>query len=297
MKRRQFIQSSALSVVAVSSFGFIQFDGKKFIGDCETTTDILGPFYRPNSPVRSNLTIPGKTGSPIQLKGLVLNQDCATPYKNAKVELWHCDADGVYDNSTPAYDYRATGFTNEKGEYDFETILPVPYDAGGGMIRPAHFHLMITADGYQTLVTQLYFSGDENIKKDAWASADVAKNRILDVSMGANGGNTVVFNVGLAKKLSMENASMDKLIGTYGPEDGDGSEVELFQSAGKLWIKNEVFGDSYDYLGENTFEYPGLHDGSYMRIHFEPESAHGKMTIHTFQPGSEIQTKTFIKKS
>lgn len=297
MKRRQFIQSSAMSVMAVSSFGFIQFDGKKFIGDCETTTDILGPFYRPNSPVRSSLAIPGKTGAPILLKGLVLNQDCSTPYKNAKVELWHCDAEGVYDNSTPAYNYRGTGFTNEKGEYSFETILPVPYDAGGGMIRPAHFHLMITADGYQTLVTQLYFSGDKNIENDTWASSEVAKNRILNVTKGSNGGNTVIYNVGLATKLSMENASLDKLVGIYEPEDGMGTEVELFQSAGRLWRKNEVFGNSYDYLGDNTFEYPGLHDGSYMRIHFDPETVNVKMTIHIYQPGSEIQIKSFIKKS
>jgi len=297
MKRRKFIQSSAMSVVAVSSFGFIQFDGKKFIGDCETTTDILGPFYRPNSPVRSNLNIQGNSGTPIHLKGLVLNQDCATPYINAKVELWHCDADGVYDNSTPNYNYRATGFTNEKGEYAFETILPVPYDAGGGMMRPAHYHLMITADGYQTLVTQLYFSGDEYVQKDPWASNEAAKNRVLEVTSNGKKGSTVTFNVGLSKKLSLETASLDKLIGTYQPEDGKGNPIELFQSEGKLWKKNEVFGVSYDYLGDNTFEYPGLHDGSYMRVHFEPESADLKMTLHMFQPGSEIRTKTFIKKS
>lgn len=297
MKRRKFILASSMSVVAASSFGFIQFDGKKFIGDCETTTDILGPYYRPNSPVRSNLNIPEKGGIPIHLTGLVLNQDCATPYKNAKVELWHCDAEGVYDNSTPAYNYRGTGFTNENGEYAFETILPVPYDAGGGMIRPAHYHLMITADGYQTLVTQLYFSGDENIKNDTWASNDAAKNRILEVTQGRNGGKTVTFNVGLAKKLSMEKASLDKLIGAYEPEDGEGTQIELFQKEGKLWKKNEVFGDAYDYLGDNIFEYPGLHDGSCLRIHFVPESANVKMILHNFQPSSEIQTKTFVKMS
>lgn len=294
MKRRKFIKASALSVVAISSFGFIRFDGKKYIGDCETTTDILGPFYRPDSPMRSNLNVAGKMGKPIHLTGLIMNEDCVTPYVNAKVELWHCDADGVYDNSTPAYNYRGTVMTDAKGQYSFDTILPVPYDAGGGLIRPAHYHLMVSAAGYQTLVTQLYFSGDENIKKDAWASNEAAKNRVLQVTSNGKNGNTVTFNVGLSKKLSLETASLDKLIGTYKKEEGEDGSIELFQKEGKLWLKNEVFGTVFDYLGENTFEYPGLHDGSYRRIIFQTD---GKMKIEMFQPGSEVQSRSYIKVS
>ncbi|WP_373395684.1 hypothetical protein V8V91_14230 [Algoriphagus halophilus] len=119
MKRRKFIEASTISVVAISSFGFIRFDGKKYVGDCETTTDILGPFYRPDSPMRSNLNISGSKGKPIHLTGIILNEDCTTPYANAKVELWHCDHEGVYDNSTPAYNYRGTVMTDSKGQYGF----------------------------------------------------------------------------------------------------------------------------------------------------------------------------------
>ncbi|MEN2282943.1 catechol 1,2-dioxygenase [Algoriphagus sp. SE2] len=294
MKRRKFIEASAISVVAVSSFGFIKFDGKKFVGDCETTTDILGPFYRPDSPMRNDLNIPGKKGKPIHLSGKIMNEDCVTPYPNAKVELWHCDADGVYDNSTPAYNYRGTVMTDSKGQYSFDTILPVPYDAGGGLIRPAHYHLMVTAPGYQTLVTQLYFSGDENIKNDPWASNDAAKNRVLQVTPDGNNGSIVSFNVGLSKKLGMEKASLEKLVGIYKPEGGEDGKIELFQKEGKLWIKNEVFGTAFDYLGDNTFEYPGLHDGSYRRMIFQPD---GSFKLEMFRPGSDKQTQAFIKAS
>ncbi|EAZ82037.1 dioxygenase family protein [Algoriphagus machipongonensis] len=294
MKRRKFIQSSALSVISVSAFGFIQFDGKKYIGDCETTTDILGPFYRPDSPMRSNLNVAGKKGKPIHLTGIIMNDDCDTPYANAKVELWHCDEEGVYDNSTPAYNYRGTVMTDSKGQYSFDTILPVPYDAGGGMIRPAHYHLMITAEGYQTLVTQLYFSGDENIKKDPWASNDAAKNRVLQVTPDGNNGSIVSYNVGLSKKLGMEKASLEKLVGIYKSEDGEEGKIELFQKEGRLWIKNEVFGIAFDYLGDNTFDYPGLHDGSYRRMIFQPD---GKFKLEMFRPGSEIQSQSYIKVS
>ena len=57
MERRTFIRNTALCAVAVSASGFIRFDGFSYVGDCETTTDILGPFYRPDSPARNNLLI------------------------------------------------------------------------------------------------------------------------------------------------------------------------------------------------------------------------------------------------
>ena len=49
MQRRTFIKNTALSAVAVSAYGFIRFDGNRYVGDCETTTDIPDPFYRPDS--------------------------------------------------------------------------------------------------------------------------------------------------------------------------------------------------------------------------------------------------------
>ena len=125
-------------------FPLPQGQGKFFEGDCETTTDILGPFYRPDSPVRNSLRVPGDPGALVELSGTVKHNDCITPYNNAKIELWHCDSKGVYDNSSDKYLYRGTSYCNEEGEYSFKTILPVPYDTGGGDFRPAHFHLMIT---------------------------------------------------------------------------------------------------------------------------------------------------------
>ena len=60
MQRRTFITNTALCAVAVSASGFIRFDGNRFVGDCETTSDILGPFYRPDSPVRNSLVVKGE---------------------------------------------------------------------------------------------------------------------------------------------------------------------------------------------------------------------------------------------
>ena len=75
MQRRSFLKNTALSAIAISATGFIRFDGKRYIGDCETTSDILGPFYRPDSPMRSNLVIAGDKGDLVELSGKIMQQD------------------------------------------------------------------------------------------------------------------------------------------------------------------------------------------------------------------------------
>ena len=167
------------SAVAISASGFIRFDGKKYVGDCETTTDIIGPFYRPDSPVRNNLVIPGEPGTLVELSGLIKHTDCITPYKKAKVELWQCDNSGHYDNASNEFRYRGTTFTDGAGHYAFHTILPVPYNDAGGPMRPAHFHLMITGEGYLPLITQLYFTDDPYLTKDPYSNSPNAKKRMM----------------------------------------------------------------------------------------------------------------------
>jgi catechol 1,2-dioxygenase len=269
MQRRAFIKNTTLCAVAVSAYGFVRFDGNHYVGDCETTTDILGPFYRPNSPLRSNLVLKGEGGTLIELSGIILHNDCKTPYSKAKIELWHCDAKGVYDNSSAAYRYRGTIYSDENGRYAFNTILPVPYDAGGGHVRPAHFHLMITAKGYQPLVTQLYFSGDANISKDLYASSAIAKKRILDTETLKDGTKKVSYNITMSEILPAEPAAIDKLSGIYIDEKEKDKKIEFFKKNNLLWMKNEVFGENFEYSGNNTFEYPGLPEGMYATLNFE----------------------------
>ena len=71
MQRRTFIKDTALYAVAVSATGFIRFNGQNFEGDCETTTDILGPFYRPDAPFRSDMRIKNAPGQLVVLNGQV----------------------------------------------------------------------------------------------------------------------------------------------------------------------------------------------------------------------------------
>jgi protocatechuate 3,4-dioxygenase beta subunit len=54
--------------------------------------------------------------------------------------------DGQYTD-----DYRATQLVGEDGAYRFESNFPPPYSG-----RPPHIHVRVSAEGYQTLITQHY---------------------------------------------------------------------------------------------------------------------------------------------
>ena len=293
MQRRDFVKNTALCAIAVSASGFVRFNGKRFVGDCETTTDILGPFYRPNSPVRNNLSIKGETGDKIELSGYIRHKDCTTPYKNAKVEIWHCDTKGIYDNESNEFRYRGTSFSNDKGFYSFQTILPVPYEAGGGLTRPAHFHVMITAAGYQPLVTQLYFSGDEHIKKDPYASSPQAKKRILAVQKMKTGITKVSYDVGMSDTLKVEPATIDKFIGVYKEVAENKKLVELFKHENTLWMKNEAFGNRFEYTGNNTFEEANNPQNFYWKLQFE-FPAPGVTQITESYIDNDLSKKVFV---
>jgi protocatechuate 3,4-dioxygenase beta subunit len=253
MKRRSFVRNSALAAFAISNSGFIRFEGNRYVGDCETTTDILGPFYRPNGPLRTDLVISGEGGTKVLLEGVVKHSDCVTPFKKAKIELWHCDATGVYDNTSDEFRYRGTTYSDQRGRYFFNTILPVPYSASDTMTRPAHFHMMITAGGYQQLITQLYFEGDKFLNDDSYASSASARKRILKVQMLPDKSARVVYDIGLSKKLVPETAAVQKLKGIYSQEAGDMSIA--FSMENDVLVMNDHSGaHALQYVGNNTFQ-------------------------------------------
>lgn len=105
-----------------------------------TQPDMLGPFYTPDAPVRL------KVGTGYVLTGAVRStRDCG-PIPRARIEFWLTGPGGEYGDA-----YRATVFAGFGGEYRFESHQPRPY-AG----RPPHIHIRVSAEGFQTLVTQHY---------------------------------------------------------------------------------------------------------------------------------------------
>ena len=73
MDRYKFIISSTFAAFSFTTFGsIIKNTNGTFIGDCDITNDILGPFYRANAPVRTDLTYEGLLGNRIQIIGTSL---------------------------------------------------------------------------------------------------------------------------------------------------------------------------------------------------------------------------------
>ena len=255
MQRRTFIKNSALTVISVSAFGALNWNGKSFEGDTPTTTDILGPFYRPGSPIRTNLRLPNSMGTPIILKGNIFREDGKTPIPDALVEIWHCDENQVYDNTSDNYNYRGGQITKDDGKYEFKSILPIPYKASPtdeSSWRPAHIHMRVSVLNQQDLITQIYFKEGKYVDKDKWASAPEAKNRILQIR-DVKGVGEITFNVVLQKEYKLSKNYYDKIEGLY--DLGNNSTVEFKMNDDLLFTKyNGQLYASLLYKGNNKFE-------------------------------------------
>ena len=235
MKRRKFIQNSSMLALSIGVFGKIKWDGEKYVGTDPTTTDILGPFYRPGAPFKTDLIQPGTKGETLHFSGTVFGKDGKSAVKDSLVEIWHCNENGEYDNTSDNYVYRASAKTSADGKYHFTTIMPVPYAAGQTLVRPAHIHMRISAKGVQDLVTQIYFKGDKYISGDISAKDPSALNRVLDMTKNAKNEIVVKFDVYLKEEYVLEAAAFKKIEGLY--EMSDKSMIEFYKDS--ALIKNK----------------------------------------------------------
>jgi len=256
MQRRTFIKNSTLTVISVSAFGVLNWNGKNFEGDTPTTTDILGPFYRPGAPMRTNLRLVNSNGTPIVLKGYIFKEDGKTPINNALVEIWHCDENEVYDNTSDEYKYRGGQKTKTDGKYEFKSILPVPYKADPKdetSWRPAHIHMRVSVTNQQDLITQIYFKGGKYLETDKWASAPQAVNRILNISKNKSGDSEIVFNVVMSKEIPLDKKVYDRVTGLF--DIGNDNVIEFIKNDDLLFMKwNGQLSADLKYIGNNTFE-------------------------------------------
>jgi protocatechuate 3,4-dioxygenase beta subunit len=120
-----------------------------------TVEQIVGPYYLPDAPLRSDLREEGMPGIALEVAGAVRSTECE-PLAGALVEVWQADHTGKYDVRGPTLRGRleAAG-----GAYRLSTIFPGRY-LNGAQYRPAHIHFRVTAPGFAPLITQLYFEGD-----------------------------------------------------------------------------------------------------------------------------------------
>ncbi len=155
------------------------------VPDGALETSVLGPFYRANAPLEpngANIARGTDDGEPAYIHGRVLDLD-GLPIADAELDVWGTNHKGLYENvdpDQPDHNLRGRFRTAADGSYEFWTVKPVSYpvpDDGpvGDLLaatnrhnmRPAHLHVIATADGYRTIVTELYSDDDPYLDSDA----------------------------------------------------------------------------------------------------------------------------------
>jgi protocatechuate 3,4-dioxygenase beta subunit len=113
-----------------------------------------GPYYVEDAALRRNVT-EGKPGVPLVLRLSVVNVASCRPIKGAAVEIWHCDASGVYSGvqGDTGMFLRGVQRTDTKGLARFRTVYPGWYQG-----RTVHIHTKVHLGGNVVHTGQLYFS-------------------------------------------------------------------------------------------------------------------------------------------
>lgn len=177
--RRSFLSRSGLAAA-----GFFATPGAFAEALTVTPRQTEGPFFPDRLPLDTdndllilNDSITPAVGEVTYLSGRVLGPN-GEPIRGATIEIWQCDANGVYLHSGSfgghkKQDKNFQGYgrflTARSGEYLFRTIKPVPYTG-----RTPHIHAKIRINGRELLTTQAYIKGHPG------NGTDMLYNRIRD---------------------------------------------------------------------------------------------------------------------
>jgi protocatechuate 3,4-dioxygenase beta subunit len=141
-----------------------------------TAEETEGPYYFDVGSVRSAIR-EDREGTALRVAIQVQDVAACEPITNAVVDIWHCDAEGIYSGfesasqggaggSGPTDDdtfLRGVQVTDANGVVQFVTIYPGWYRG-----RTVHIHPKVHVDKATALTTQLYF--DEDITASVYES-------------------------------------------------------------------------------------------------------------------------------
>jgi len=169
LTRRGFVALTALSLTACATGGVRAADL------VPTPAQSDGPFYPDKLPLDQDndlVLVQGRMdpskGIVTHLHGRILGPD-GKPARGAVIEIWQCDANGVYlhtrGGDRAKLDAGFQGFgrfqVGDDGAYRFRTIRPVAYPG-----RTPHIHVKIKQGESELLTTQCYVAGDPGNERD-----------------------------------------------------------------------------------------------------------------------------------
>jgi len=107
-------------------------------------------------------------GQITHINGRILDPS-AQPIMGASIEIWQCDANGVYRhprdsgtrNRDQGFQGRGRATSDASGRYHFRTIRPVAYPG-----RAPHIHFKVRLPDGRGLVTQMYVFGERQNERD-----------------------------------------------------------------------------------------------------------------------------------
>ncbi len=153
-------------------------------GERETTANLMGPFWRKNSPVTpqgGSIVRSLTPGDPVFVTAWI-RDTAGQPVADAEVDVWQASGEGYYENQDPQQadmNLRGKFRTGADGCVRFRTVKPSGYPIpvsgpvgaliraqGRHNMRPAHIHFMVHKLGYKTQFSQLYSSDDPHLETD-----------------------------------------------------------------------------------------------------------------------------------
>jgi hydroxyquinol 1,2-dioxygenase len=153
-------------------------------GQTETAANLLGPFWRMNSPRTDDggSIVRSQTPGPALFVTARVRDTAGRPIEGAEVDVWHSSPEGFYEQQDPKQAHmnlRGKFTTGADGAFSFRSVkpagYPIPIDGPAGDFvratkrhhyRPAHLHFLIYKPGFKTLISQIYVNDDERLDSD-----------------------------------------------------------------------------------------------------------------------------------
>ena len=148
-----------------------------------TSSSVLGPFHIADAPpIPFGHDMKRHYGGDVLLARGTVRDPAGNPIEGASLDIWQTAPNGLYssqDAEQDTYSFHGIQTTGPDGRHGFTTVKPVSYtvptDGPAGELldatgrhpwRPSHLHFIAKADGFRTLVSEVFAADDPYLDQD-----------------------------------------------------------------------------------------------------------------------------------